>query len=104
MIRNQPGMTGLRSASWFEEDRSRCVCAKKKVLVFGGTGEIGSHVARGCVDAGHPITGLTRGQNDQPWADLAGVELLRADKSGHSCFRNTLAARCLAGPSCPIYA
>ena len=47
---------------------------RKHILVFGATGEIGGRIARQCVDAGHAVTGVTRGVNTQPHPDMAGVE------------------------------
>jgi len=35
----------------------------KKILLFGATGEMGSRVGRCCVDTGHQVTGVSRGEN-----------------------------------------
>ena len=56
----------------------------KKVLVFGTTGELGSRVARCCVDAGHQVTGVSRGKTKLHRADLTGVEMLTGDKGDES--------------------
>lgn len=53
---------------------------KRKVLVFGATGEIGGRIAHLCVDAGHKVTGVSRGQNKQAMVDLSGVEILTGNK------------------------
>ena len=53
---------------------------KQRVLVFGTTGEIGSRIARGCVDAGHTVTGVSRGSNTRHCVSLDGVELVNGDK------------------------
>ncbi|MAE64841.1 MAG: hypothetical protein CMJ18_11285 [Phycisphaeraceae bacterium] len=65
----------------------------KSILVFGATGEIGGRIARQCVDAGHRVTGVTRGANQRPSPDLSGVELLQADKGERECYTGTLAGR-----------
>jgi len=65
----------------------------KRILIFGATGEIGSRIARGCVDAGHKVTGVTRGQNSRHRVDLSGVELLIGDKGQEDCFTDLLAGR-----------
>jgi len=65
---------------------------RKKVVVFGTTGELGSRIARGCVDAGHQVVGVSRGQNKAYRVDLTGVELLTGDK-GDEAFIGTLATQ-----------
>lgn len=45
---------------------------KRKLIVFGATGEIGGRIAKGCVEAGHKVYGVSRGQNKQPIVDLGG--------------------------------
>ena len=65
----------------------------KRILVFGSTGEIGGRIARQCVDAGHRVTGVSRGMNDRPCPDLAAVERLVADKNDPDCYSTTLADR-----------
>ena len=59
----------------------------KKVLLFGTTGEIGSRIARKCVDLGHSVTGVSRGGNTRHRVDLAGVELLNGDKGDERCLQ-----------------
>ena len=49
---------------------------RRRVLILGATGEIGSRVARGCVDAGHSVTGVSRGTNTLHRVSLDGVELM----------------------------
>jgi len=63
----------------------------RKVLVFGATGEIGGRIARGCVDAGHKVIGVSRGQNKRPIVDLSGVEMVCGDKGDEAFVRDTLA-------------
>lgn len=67
--------------------------AGKHVLVFGTTGEIGARIARGCVDAGHQVTGVSRGTNTRHRVNLDGVELLEFDKRDPSSYEAHLATR-----------
>ena len=66
---------------------------RKHILVFGATGEIGGRIARQCVDAGHAVTGVTRGVNTQPHPDMAGIEPVVADKGDPGCYTEALAGR-----------
>ena len=52
---------------------------KRKVLVLGGTGEIGGRVARLCADAGHDVVGVSRGKGRR-FTDLKGVKLVVVDR------------------------
>lgn len=54
---------------------------RRKVIVFGATGEIGGRIAKGCVEAGHKVYGVSRGQNARQRVDLKGVEMICGDKS-----------------------
>ena len=54
---------------------------KRKVIVFGATGEIGGRIAAGCVRAGHQVYGVSRGRNQRERVDLAGVRMVPGDKS-----------------------
>lgn len=63
-----------------------------KVLVFGATGEIGGRIARGCVDAGYQVIGVTRGANNRARPNLEGVEFLTGDKEDE-CFMRELGAK-----------
>jgi len=53
---------------------------KRKVIVFGATGEIGGRIAKGCVEAGHKVYGISRGQNQRPTVDLGGVEMIHGNQ------------------------
>ena len=48
---------------------------KRKIMVFGATGEIGGRIARLCADAGHTVIGVSRGVNRRAMVDLSGVEI-----------------------------
>ena len=65
---------------------------KKKILIFGATGEIGSRIARGCVGEGYKVTGATRGQNTQHRVKTNGVEFIHGDK-GDEDFIKSLAKK-----------
>lgn len=65
----------------------------RKVLVFGATGEIGGRIARGCVEAGHAVTGVTRGNNRRAHVDVSGVEMMCGDKNDEAFIRDVLAIR-----------
>lgn len=52
-----------------------------KILVMGATGEIGSRVARGCVEMGYKVVGVSRGVNKRHRVNLDGVEFIYGDKS-----------------------
>ena len=63
---------------------------KRKVLIFGASGEIGGRVARGCVEAGHKVTGVCRGANKRKAVDLSGVEIIHGDKRDEPFIRDTV--------------
>jgi len=65
----------------------------KRVLILGATGEIGGRIARGCVDAGYPTTGVTRGTNTRHQVPLDGVELITGDKYDEDFYASELATR-----------
>ena len=60
----------------------------KKILIFGVTGEIGGRIARLAVDAGHNVTGVSRGQNKRAMVDLSGVTILSGDKTDEVFLKN----------------
>jgi len=63
----------------------------KKILVLGATGEIGGRVARLAVDAGHQVSGVSRGLNSRAQVDLTSVEMLVGDKGDEAFVRDVLA-------------
>lgn len=65
--------------------------SKRRIVVFGATGEIGGRIARGCVAAGHDVIGISRGQNKRPTVDLKGVEMVHGDHSDEAFLRDTVA-------------
>ncbi len=64
---------------------------KKKVLVFGATGDVGGRIARCCVNAGHKVFGISRGQNTRPVVDLSGVEMIHGNKEDEAFIRDVVA-------------
>lgn len=67
---------------------------RKKVLVFGATGEIGSRVARGCAAAGCRVTGVSRGENRRHRVTAAGVAMVCGDKGDPAFVRQLAADHC----------
>ena len=65
----------------------------KKVLILGASGEIGGRIARGCVDAGHQTTGVTRGTNTRHQVSLDGIEFITGDKYDEDFYASELATR-----------
>ena len=65
----------------------------KRVLVLGTTGECGGRIAKGCADAGHNVTGVSRNTNEAPHVNLDGVERLQGDKGDPETFTSLLAGR-----------
>lgn len=61
----------------------------QKILVMGATGEIGSRVAKGCVEMGHKVVGVSRGVNKRHRVNLDGIKFIYGDK-GNEEFLETL--------------
>jgi nucleoside-diphosphate-sugar epimerase len=61
----------------------------QRVLLIGGSGFIGRHVARALVAAGHQVAVLARGRRDLP----AGADLLEADRSDPASLAAALEGR-----------
>ena len=66
---------------------------RRKVLVFGATGEIGSRVARGCIEAGYETTGVSRGKNTRDRVSTEDVAFIAGDKGDRGFFESTLSRR-----------
>lgn len=67
--------------------------SSKRVLIFGATGEIGSRIARGSIEAGHETTGVTRGKNTLHRVNTDGVEFIRGDKGDEHCLKSLIAKK-----------
>jgi len=65
----------------------------KRILVFGATGEIGSRIVRGSVEAGHETTGVTRGKNTRDRINTDGVEFIRGDKGDEHFLKSIIAKK-----------
>ncbi|MFH0797113.1 MAG: NAD-dependent epimerase/dehydratase family protein [Candidatus Omnitrophota bacterium] len=60
----------------------------QKILVMGATGEIGSRVARGCVEMGYKVVGVSRGVNKRHRVNLDGVEFIYGDKGNENFWKD----------------
>ena len=63
---------------------------KRKVIVFGATGEIGGRIAHLAVQAGHEVTGVCRTPRDTG-INMEGVHFIYGDKYNDS-FMESLAS------------
>ena len=61
---------------------------KRKVIVFGATGEIGGRIACLARDAGHDVTGVCRGSRKTD-LDLTGIKFIHGDKFDESFITET---------------
>jgi len=52
-----------------------------RVLLLGGTGEVGHHIANGLVERGHEVTVIGRGRDKRGFALDRRVRLVQADKN-----------------------
>lgn len=64
---------------------------KRKILVFGVTGEIGGRIAILARDAGHDVTGVSRGLRKTAY-DLDGINLISGDKFNEEFIANLASA------------
>jgi dihydroflavonol-4-reductase len=62
-----------------------------RVAVTGATGFLGSHLARGLIDAGHHVVGVVRTPERGAWLEPLGVELRRADLAEPDALREAFA-------------
>ncbi|MFA7517129.1 MAG: NAD(P)-dependent oxidoreductase [Candidatus Ratteibacteria bacterium] len=60
----------------------------KRVLVLGATGEIGGRIAKGCVDAGYKVLGVSRGVNKRHIVNLDGVIPIYGNKRSPEFWKN----------------
>ena len=63
------------------------------ILFIGGTGNISAACVRRCVEAGHGVTVLNRGNRDLKEMGLEGVESAVADISDPQAVENVLGGR-----------
>jgi nucleoside-diphosphate-sugar epimerase len=57
-----------------------------RVLLMGGTGEVGHHIANGLVERGHEVTVLTRGRDGRGFPLNERVRRVQADKGDAAAF------------------
>ena len=69
----------------------------QKILVMGATGEIGSRVAKGCVEMRHKVVEVSRGVNKRHRVNLDGIKFIYGDKENEE-FWGTLPAEYLSVP------
>lgn len=65
--------------------------SRRRIVIFGATGEIGGRIARDCVAAGHTVIGISRGRNTRSMPSLAGVEMLQGDRTDERFLKDTVA-------------
>lgn len=63
---------------------------KRKVIVFGASGEIGGRIARLAVDAGHQVYGVSRGTNQRAAVNPDGIRMLHGDKNDETFLREVV--------------
>ncbi|MDH5218317.1 MAG: NAD-dependent epimerase/dehydratase family protein, partial [Gammaproteobacteria bacterium] len=64
---------------------------KHKIVVFGGTGFIGSHVVEALVDAGQDVRCAVRGGSDKDFLLSLGVEIAALEAPSCSGFQTNIA-------------
>ena len=62
-----------------------------RVLLLGGTGEVGHHVANGLAERGHAVTVLTRGRDRRGFPLDARIQLLQVDKNDAAALERAVA-------------
>ena len=64
-----------------------------RVLLMGGTGEVGHHVANGLVSRGHEVTVLTRGKDSRGFELNSRIRFITADKSNVALLEGAVASQ-----------
>jgi len=64
-----------------------------KILIIGGTGFVGSQLARGLLQANHHVTILSRGRTRVPDMQHPNLATLIADRRSESAMRNAVGTR-----------
>lgn len=62
-----------------------------RILLMGGTGEVGHHIANGLFERGHDLTVLTRGRNSRGFAIDARIPQVQADKNNPAALEQAVA-------------
>lgn len=66
--------------------------ARKRVLVFGATGEIGGRIARDAIARGFDVTAVSRGRNTRHAVPVEGARIVHGDKGDEEFLRSAFGA------------
>jgi uncharacterized protein YbjT (DUF2867 family) len=64
-----------------------------RILVMGGTGEVGHHVANGLAQRGHDVVVLARGKDGRGFERDGRIQCVQADKNEAAALDRAVAKR-----------